>query len=208
MQLRGKSFWEWSASVLLVLTVSCSCQSRQKVWHPTTKMEKDQVILIMQNLHISIRPPSNFVHGNMPFLKLFSLALVFLVVISLVENWHFHYVNLIKKTSSSYSFWTESTFGLNQTQRSNFFDKFSLDIHNSHVGNAVGHGHKGHLWPKCPYMALIAMAIGIAIQKLYLFKVFWSNLHCKKMHFSTKFTTWHSKQNGRVAIPWFLLWCT
>ena len=55
----------------------------------------------------------------------------------------------------------ESPFGLNPTQMSYFLHIFSLDTHKSHVGNAVGHGHKGHLWPKWPYMALMAMAIGI-----------------------------------------------
>ena len=44
----------------------------------------------------------------------------------------------------------ESPFGLNLTQMSKFLDKFSLDTHNIHVGNAMvirkiygqnGHGH-------------------------------------------------------------------
>ena len=56
----------------------------------------------------------------------------------------------------------ESPFGLNPTQMSYFLHKFSLDTHNSHVGNAVGQGHKGHLWPKWPYVAFMVMAISIA----------------------------------------------
>ena len=59
----------------------------------------------------------------------------------------------------------ESPFGLNPTQMSYFLQTFLLDTHKSHVGNAVGHGHMGRLWPKWLkwlFMALMATAIGIA----------------------------------------------
>ena len=67
----------------------------------------------------------------------------------------------------------ESPFGLNPKQMSYFLHRFSLDTHKSHIGNAVRHGYKGYLWPKWPYMALMAMATCIAnltvmgIQQVY-----------------------------------------